>query len=82
MTISLVFLRIVSCVNTDVLSLIRSTYKYCQISEAGVSSLEFGPNREVDVDLSSPKPARYILLSDGSLRVMYAFIMSNPPRMC
>lgn len=43
-------------------------YKYCQISEAGVSSLEFGPNREVDMDLSSPKPARYILLSDGSLR--------------
>uniref|UniRef100_A0ACD5Z182 Uncharacterized protein n=1 Tax=Avena sativa TaxID=4498 RepID=A0ACD5Z182_AVESA len=43
-------------------------YKYCQISEAGVSSLEFGPNREVDVDLSSSKPVRYILLSDGSLK--------------
>ncbi|XP_006658074.1 4-alpha-glucanotransferase DPE2 [Oryza brachyantha] len=43
-------------------------YKYCKISEAGVSSLEFGPNREVDVDLSSPKPSRYILLSDGALR--------------
>lgn len=43
-------------------------YKYCQISEAGVSSLEFGPNREVDLDFSSPKPARYILLADGSLR--------------
>ncbi|XP_044964464.1 4-alpha-glucanotransferase DPE2 [Hordeum vulgare subsp. vulgare] len=43
-------------------------YKYCQVSEAGVTSLEFGPNREVDVDLSSPKPSRYVLLSDGSLR--------------
>uniref|UniRef100_A0A0D9UYV9 4-alpha-glucanotransferase n=1 Tax=Leersia perrieri TaxID=77586 RepID=A0A0D9UYV9_9ORYZ len=33
-----------------------------------VSSLEFGPNREVDLDLSSSKPSRYVLLSDGALR--------------
>jgi hypothetical protein len=47
-----------------------STYKYCQISQEGNSSLEFGPNREVDIDLSSPKRSRYIVLSDGALRVM------------
>jgi hypothetical protein len=47
-----------------------STYKYCQISQEGNSSLEFGPNREVDIDLSSPKQSRYIVLSDGALRVM------------
>lgn len=43
-------------------------YKYCQISQAGNSSLELGPNREVNVDLSSPKQSRYIVLSDGALR--------------
>lgn len=43
-------------------------YKYCQISQAGNSSLELGPNREVDIDLSSPKQSRYVVLSDGALR--------------
>ncbi|ONM60874.1 4-alpha-glucanotransferase DPE2 [Zea mays] len=47
---------------------IFSTYKYCQISQAGNSTLELGPNREVNVDLSSPKQSRYIVLSDGALR--------------
>jgi hypothetical protein len=50
---------------------IFSTYKYCQISQAGNSSLELGPNREVDIDLSSPNQSRYVVLSDGALRVMY-----------
>jgi len=36
-------------------------YKYCQISQAGNSSLELGPNREVDIDLSSPKQSRYVV---------------------
>ncbi|CAN6321373.1 unnamed protein product [Urochloa humidicola] len=43
-------------------------YKYCQISQAGNPSLELGPNREVDIDLSSPKQSRYVVLSDGALR--------------
>jgi len=55
---------------------IFSTYKYCQISQAGNSSLELGPNREVNVDLSSPKQSRYIVLSDGALRVMYPVVLS------
>jgi hypothetical protein len=52
-----------------------STYKYCQISQEGNSSLELGPNREVDIDLSSPKQSRYIVLSDGALRVMYPVVL-------
>ncbi|KAL6896549.1 hypothetical protein ACP4OV_007121 [Aristida adscensionis] len=36
--------------------------------QTGNSSLELGPNREVDIDLSSPKQSRYIVLSDGALR--------------
>nr|CAB3458886.1 unnamed protein product [Digitaria exilis] len=34
----------------------------------GNPSLELGPNREVDIDLSSPKQSRYVILSDGALR--------------
>ncbi|GJN33341.1 hypothetical protein PR202_gb21933 [Eleusine coracana subsp. coracana] len=45
-----------------------STYKYCQISQAGDSSLELGLNREADIDLSSPKQPRFVVLSDGALR--------------
>jgi hypothetical protein len=55
---------------------IFSTYKYCQISQAGNSTLELGPNREVNVDLSSPKQSRYIVLSDGALRVMFSIVLS------
>lgn len=49
---------------------IFSTYKYCQINQAGNPSLELGPNRAVDIDLSSPKQSRYVILSDGALRVI------------
>jgi 4-alpha-glucanotransferase len=55
---------------------IFSTYKYCQISQAGKPSLELGPNREVDIELSSPKQPRYVVLSDGALRVIYSIELS------
>ncbi|CAL5085294.1 unnamed protein product [Urochloa decumbens] len=34
----------------------------------GNPSLELGPNRKADIDLSSPKQSRYVVLSDGALR--------------
>lgn len=48
-----------------------STYKYCRVSKVQGASLEVGPNRELVVDLASKSPPNYIILSDGTFRVMY-----------
>ena len=45
------------------------TYKYCQKKKSGVSLLEIGLNRELEMDFVTENPPNFVLLSDGGFRV-------------
>lgn len=46
------------------------TYRYCKYGKDKKLSLEIGANRELFVDFSATQP-KYIILSDGQIRVSY-----------
>lgn len=58
------------------------TYRYCKYGKDKKLALETGANRELSVDFSANQP-KYIILSDGQIRVSYKlFILSSARSLC
>ena len=53
-----------------------STYKYCKYRNPESFSLETGPAREISLESSNAQP-RYIVISDGMLRVSHRAYIEN-----